>query len=69
MTDAECAKRDFNYATKTISIVAIAKHLNATKDRYRDAQRGLSATRYTFPDGSCLMTSGRGISHRIWLND
>jgi len=69
MTQAEKAKSQFENATKTISIVEIARRFDATRLAVRNDADGLKHIHYVFPDHSVLITSGRGNNHRLWLGE
>lgn len=58
-TQAELCVATWRKATRTISLVTVAKRHNAT------VAAGEVGRRYCFADGSAIHVSGRGQSHRV----
>jgi hypothetical protein len=65
MTLAQTVRQRFNTATKTVSVVELARREQAVRYDKRDESTGLITSRYIFPDGSALEVSGRGNNHKI----
>lgn len=64
MNTAQTVENLFTNATKTISVVELARRFRGEKEKWW-AGDGIAWTIWKFPDGSVLKTAGRGNNHRI----
>lgn len=67
MTIAQQVYRDFAYATKTISVITLAKRAGGRRTSRRSGWG--EPIQFDFPDGSSIMSYGRGKVHKLWTNE
>jgi hypothetical protein len=66
MTQAQQVLADFRNATKTVSIVTLARRAGAVVDKQVEFEG--TTIFYHFADKSWLATKGAGRNHQAWTN-